>query len=95
MNKVNLFESSRFFCDVYCLLPGQAQRPHVHESEDKVYHVLDGNVIFRDGENEIQGASGDALWAPAGQMHGVENRGTTPAVLLVFMAPHPRPVEKG
>lgn len=30
MQKVNLFETGRFFLDVYCLEPGQSQKPHVH-----------------------------------------------------------------
>ena len=30
MAKTNLFETPRFFCDVYCLAPGQAQAPHAH-----------------------------------------------------------------
>ncbi|MFL5300522.1 MAG: cupin domain-containing protein [Anaeromyxobacteraceae bacterium] len=40
MQKLNLFETPRFFCDVYCLEPGQAQKPHRHEGADKVYAVL-------------------------------------------------------
>jgi quercetin dioxygenase-like cupin family protein len=90
MNKVNLFENARFFCDVYCMLPGQAQSPHTHAEEDKVYYVLSGNVVFRDGLAEVIGSEGDALWARAGEVHGVENRSNGNATLLVFMAPHPK-----
>src|SRR5690242_21877905 len=43
LQKVALFESDRFFCDVYCLLPGQEQKPHAHEGSDKVYAVLEGD----------------------------------------------------
>ena len=39
MNKVNLYESHRLFCDVYCLRPGQEQKVHDHADNDKVYHV--------------------------------------------------------
>lgn len=93
LTKVNLFENARFFCDLYCLLAGQSQAPHVHEGEDKIYYVLSGDVIFRDGSEEIAGRSGDVLWAKAGEIHGVENRGNANATLLVFMAPHPRAAE--
>ena len=49
MQKLALFESERFFCDVYCLLPGQEQKPHVHEGSDKMYAVLEGQVEIRVG----------------------------------------------
>ena len=42
MNKVSLFASPRMFCDIYCLEPGQEQRPHRHAGNDKVYHALTG-----------------------------------------------------
>lgn len=88
--KVNLFENPRFFCDLYCLLPGQEQKPHTHDANDKIYYVLTGDVTFRDAEEDITGKPGDAMWAKAGVSHGVKNTGLTEATLLVFMAPHPR-----
>ena len=44
MKKVNLFESPRFFCDLYCLRPGQEQKVHSHADNDKIFKefVLDG-----------------------------------------------------
>lgn len=45
--KVNLYESHRLFCDVYCLLPGQSQRAHVHNDEDKIYQALTGPARYR------------------------------------------------
>ena len=42
MQKINLFESVRMFCDVYCLEPGQEQTVHSHEGNDKLYFVLEG-----------------------------------------------------
>lgn len=89
--KSNLFETPRFFCDVYCLAPGQEQAPHTHGGNDKVYHVIEGEVVFRDGAEELPGRPGDTLWCAAGKVHGVRNPGPGNAVLLVFMAPHPRP----
>jgi quercetin dioxygenase-like cupin family protein len=89
MQKVNLFETSRLFCDVYCLEPGQAQKPHRHDAADKVYAVLEGEVLVRVGDETATVAAGAAVLAPAGQDHGVENRGSARAALLVFMAPRP------
>ena len=89
MQKVNLFETPRFFCDVYCLEPGQAQKAHRHEAADKVYAVLEGEVVVRVGDEAAPLGAGEAALAPAGSEHGIENRGPARAALLVFMAPRP------
>ena len=89
MQKLNLFETPRFFCDVYCLEPGQAQKPHRHDAADKVYAVLEGEVVVRVGDERATLAAGAAALAPAGIDHGVENEGPARAAVLVFMAPRP------
>jgi mannose-6-phosphate isomerase-like protein (cupin superfamily) len=89
MQKLSLFDTPRFFCDVYCLEPGQAQKPHRHDAADKVYAVLEGEVLVRVGEESATVAAGSAVLAPAGRDHGVENPGPARAALLVFMAPRP------
>jgi mannose-6-phosphate isomerase-like protein (cupin superfamily) len=89
MQKVNLFETPRFFCDVYCLEPGQAQKPHRHDGADKVYAVLEGEVLVRVGGESATLSPGAAALAPAGVDHGIENPGKARAAVLVFMAPRP------
>ena len=89
MQKLNLFETERFFCDVYCLEPGQSQKPHAHAGSDKLYAVLEGAVTVRIGPEEAELTVGDAVMAPSGIDHGVENRSGARAALLVFMAPKP------
>jgi mannose-6-phosphate isomerase-like protein (cupin superfamily) len=87
MQKVNLFETPRLFCDVYCLEPGQSQKPHRHEGSDKVYAVLEGAVLVRVGAESAPLGAGEAALAPAGEDHGLENPGPARAAVLVFMAP--------
>jgi len=89
MQKVNLFESPRMFCDVYALLPGQAQKAHAHAGSDKIYHVLAGTATVRIGEVTHALGPGELAVAPAGVEHGVSNEGELPTSLLVVMAPHP------
>ena len=91
MRKNNLFETDRFFCDLYCLEPGQSQSPHAHPGSDKVYVVMEGEGTFRVGAQEESLEAGQAVLAPAGEIHGVVNDGPERLVCLVFMAPHPRP----
>ena len=88
--KVNLYESNRLFCDVYCLLPGQSQRPHVHNDEDKVYHGLTGTCEVQIGDLVCPLPPGHTAVAPAGVMHAITNTSDAPATVLAVMAPHPR-----
>lgn len=91
LQKHNLFTTGRFFLDVYCLRPGQAQTPHAHEGSDKVYVVLEGMATAEvDGEaRELR--EGDAVLCPAGSSHGVRNGSDRDARLLVMMTPPPEP----
>ena len=88
--KHNLFETPRFFADVYVLRPGQAQAVHSHAGEDKCYHVLAGTVRVTTGSEVVEARPGTIVFCPAGEDHGVENDSAADARLLVFMAPHPR-----
>jgi len=89
MQKLNLFETERFFLDVYCLEPGQAQKAHAHAGSDKVYAVLEGAVFACVGNEEQELRAGQAVLAPAGSEHGIENRSQARAAVLVLMAPRP------
>ena len=90
MNKVNLFETDRMFCDLYCFEPGQQQKVHAHAGSDKVYYVLEGCGTFHiDGESE-ELRTNSTVVAPSGVEHGVANASSERLVLLVYMAPKPR-----
>jgi mannose-6-phosphate isomerase-like protein (cupin superfamily) len=89
LQKLNVFETPQFFLDVYCLDPGQAQKPHAHAAADKVYAVLEGQVQVHVGDHTATLGPGEAALAPAGADHGIENPGPARAAVLVFMAPHP------
>ena len=89
LKKHNLFQTSRFFCDVYCFEPGQEQKGHVHANQDKVYMVLDGQGTFRVGDQEQVLGPGQGTLASAGEEHGVANHSSARLRVLVFMAPNP------
>ena len=90
MKKNNIFQTSRFFCDVYCFEPGQEQKGHIHGEQDKVYLVLEGKGTFQVGtERQVLGP-GDGTMAPAGEEHGVLNHTKNPLKILVFVAPNPQ-----
>lgn len=89
MQKINLFETKNFFCDVYCLEPGQAQKIHAHADEDKLYYVLSGSGTFTVGDESQDLGEQQMVFAPAGSNHGVENTSSERLKLLVLMTPNP------
>ncbi|HTO55506.1 MAG TPA: cupin domain-containing protein [Myxococcota bacterium] len=90
LRKVGLFETERFFLDLYCLEPGQSQKPHAHAGCDKVYLVLEGRGRVRVGDEERPLAAGEAVLAGSGEVHGIENDSAARLVVLTWMSPPPR-----
>jgi len=89
MQKIPIFDSAKYFCDLYCLQPGQDQRLHSHQESDKIYVVLRGKGLFHIAGEERELGSGEAVLARPGEAHGVRNSGDQDLVLLVFMTPRP------
>jgi mannose-6-phosphate isomerase-like protein (cupin superfamily) len=91
MRKVGIFETPRSQTDLYCLLPGQAQRPQLRRDQDKIYLILVGRAEFHIGGERTTLGPGHALLARAGVEHGVSNPGPANLLLLVFIAPPTAP----
>ena len=89
MQKLNLFETPNMFCDIYCLEPGQSQKPHSHADATKFYYVIEGRGAFQLGDRHEPLATGGLAFAAPGEIHGVENTSDQRLVLLVAMAPNP------
>lgn len=96
MKKVGLFETDHMFCDLYCLEPGQSQKPHVHETATKFYLVLEGSVeaVIREETRTLH--PGDIAVAEPGQIHGIRNASSVRSKVLAVMSPNPnRPGSNG
>jgi quercetin dioxygenase-like cupin family protein len=89
MKKNNMFQSERFFCDIYCFEAGQEQKAHIHGDQDKVYLVLEGQGTFQVGSEKQVLGPGQGTMAPAGEEHGVKNHTAQRLKVLVFVAPNP------
>jgi mannose-6-phosphate isomerase-like protein (cupin superfamily) len=89
MAKIALARTPRAQLDLYCLEPGQEQKPHTHEGQDKIYVVLEGTAHVVVGEDEMTVGKGEAVVAPAGASHGLRNAGGVRLVALVVMSPPP------
>lgn len=89
MQKVNLFETERMFCDLYCFEPRQEQKTHTHSGADKIYYVLEGSGTFHIGGESQELQEQTMVMASSEVEHGVVNTGNKRLVLLVYMAPKP------
>ena len=88
MKKNNMFETPRFFCDIYCFEPGQEQKGHIHGEQDKVYLVLEGQGTFQVGLEKRVLGPGQGTMALAGEEHGVKNHTEQRLKVLVFVSPN-------
>jgi quercetin dioxygenase-like cupin family protein len=89
MAKIALATTPRAQLDLYCLEPGQDQKPHIHDDQDKIYFVLEGRArVALEGATETLEA-GEAVVARAGASHGIANDGTGRLTVLVVVTPPP------
>ena len=60
MAKIGLATTERAQLDLYCVAPGQSQKPHTHGDQDKIYYVLEGKGRFTVGAETQTLEAGDA-----------------------------------
>ena len=89
MAKIALDATARVHLDLYALEPGQVQKVHTHDDQDKVYVVLEGRGRFTVGAEEATLEAGEAVVAPAGAAHGVANDSGARLLLFVLVSPPP------
>jgi quercetin dioxygenase-like cupin family protein len=89
MTKIALATTDRTQLDLYCVGPGQSQKAHTHDAQDKIYYVLEGSGRFSLGGEAERLTAGEALVAPAGTEHGLVNDGPDPLLVLVVVTPPP------
>jgi len=87
MGKSTLVQGDFLFAGLNSFEPGQEHAPHVHEGQDKLYVVLEGEAVVRvDDQAEVLTA-GDAAFAPAGVVHSIRNSGTERLVVMAILSP--------
>ena len=85
-NKVALGETAHGRMTLWCLLPEQGIKPHVHAG-DHYWVVLEGaGNYLAEGQGPVAVAPGTVLVAPAGESHGIENTGTEGLVFVSISA---------
>lgn len=60
---------------------------HVHEVDDELFYVLDGELTVLGPEGETRISRGDCVKLPHGVPHGLRNAADAPARMLVALTP--------
>ncbi|MEH1935557.1 MAG: quercetin 2,3-dioxygenase [Nostoc sp.] len=59
--------------------PQNGSPPHIHHREDETFYILEGELLFQVGDQNIVLSAGSFVHAPKGIPHSFKNVGTTPA----------------
>ena len=58
---------------------------HVHEGEEEIYYIIEGNGIITDNAEKIEIKAGDVIYTKSGEGHGMKNTGDKPIRFLAFI----------
>ena len=73
---------------VITMAPGRSgPESHVHEAEDDAFYVLQGELTFLLGDDEVWAPAGTFVLVPPGVPHTFANRTATPVRVLNIHAP--------
>jgi quercetin dioxygenase-like cupin family protein len=79
--------SARIDHRISCYAPMAFVEEHVHQVQEQVYHVLEGEgLLTLDGQRHVLRRH-DYVFVPPGVRHGFTNNGTVPLVFLVITTP--------
>lgn len=67
--------------------PGGGPPPHVHSREEESFYVLEGEITFRIGEDQLVASAGMFANMPVGTPHSFKNESSKPAKMLISVAP--------
>ena len=80
--------STRFNLSIITMAPHRdGPELHLHDDEDDAFYVLDDEIIFILGEEEIAAAAGTFVLVPPGNLHTFTNRTDKPVRMLNIHAP--------
>jgi len=61
--------------------------PHIHETEEEAFYVVEGELRILVGERTMQAAAGAFALVPRGTIHTFSNPSSKPAKVLVLLSP--------
>lgn len=66
--------------------PGYGVPPHIHDDEDEVFHILEGQLTLDSDAGASLAGPGDTVILPRGGLHGFRNASEAPVRFLVVAA---------
>jgi hypothetical protein len=64
---------------------GDSPPLHVHLNEDEIFHILEGEMLFRVADRDVHAGTGDTLLAPKGVPHTYRVESADGACWLTIM----------
>ena len=80
-------DTPRFTCGIIDFGPGRELEPHVHPDEDDSFYILEGELTFMLGGEEVIAPEGTFVLVPPGVEHGFRNDTVQPVRILNIHAP--------
>jgi mannose-6-phosphate isomerase-like protein (cupin superfamily) len=80
-------DTPRFTFGIIDFAPGRALEAHVHDAEDDAFYILEGELTFVLGDDDVAAPPGTFVMVPPGVEHGFRNDGESPVRMLNIHAP--------
>jgi quercetin dioxygenase-like cupin family protein len=80
-------DTPRFTCGIIDFAPGRLLEPHAHADEDDSFYILEGELTFLLGGDEVRAPAGTFVLVPPGVEHGFRNDTVEPVRILNIHAP--------
>jgi mannose-6-phosphate isomerase-like protein (cupin superfamily) len=80
-------DTPRFTFGIIEIAAGRVLEAHVHEGEDDAFYIVEGEMTFVIGDEEVAAPPGTFVLVPPGIEHGFRNDGDVPVRMLNIHAP--------
>jgi mannose-6-phosphate isomerase-like protein (cupin superfamily) len=80
-------DTPRFTFGIIEIVAGRVLEAHVHADEDDAFYILDGELTFTFGGEDVPAPPGTFVLVPPGVEHGFRNDGDGPVRMLNIHAP--------
>ena len=80
-------DTPRFTFGIIDFAAGRLLEPHVHDAEDDAFYILEGELTFNLGDEDVVAPPGTFVLVPPGVQHGFTNHTEEPVRILNIHAP--------
>jgi mannose-6-phosphate isomerase-like protein (cupin superfamily) len=80
-------DTPRFNFGIIEIVAGRELEAHVHREEDDAFYIIEGELTFFFGDEEVVAPPGTFVLVPPGVEHGFRNDGHVPVRMFNIHAP--------